>query len=365
MTAPVTQDPSREPETSRRRAPGILLASARRVVPLGLRQSVIAVVIGIAICFVIMLFVASEPLVAFQAFVLGTFRNPYSIGSMLAIATILATAAFASTVGFRAGAFNIGTEGQLVLGGLTAAVVAQHVPGGILAQIAALAAASVAGALWILIPTILRVRWKTNEILTTLMANYIAVDLALFLVNNYFRDPTSGAVETPPLDKSVWLLQILPPSQANVGLVLVILLAVGLWIWFDRTRSGKRGEVSGLQPAFAEYLGIRSVSYLRNSMLLSGALAGFAGGLAILGISHAYIDGFSPQYGFLGITVALIGRLRPLGILVAAALYASLITGATAMQSVSDVPFSLVFVLQGILILLITSQRIGSKGGAA
>ena len=85
----------------------------------------------------------------------------------------------------------------------------------------------------------------------------------------------------------------------------------------------------------------------------------------ILGISHAYIDGFSPQYGFLGITVALIGRLRPLGILFAAALYASLITGATAMQSVSDVPFSLVFVLQGILILLITSQRIGGKGGAS
>jgi simple sugar transport system permease protein len=366
MSTPVHDPQLQTPETSKRRAPGFVFATARRVVPLGLRQSIIAVLIGIAICFVIMLLVASEPLVAFQAFVLGTFRNPYSFGSMLAIATILATAAFASTVGFRAGAFNIGTEGQLVLGGLTAAVVAQSVPGGgILAQVAALLAAAVAGALWILIPTILRVRWRTNEILTTLMANYIAIDLALFLVNNFFRDPTSGAVETPPLDHSVWLTQILPPSQANVGLVLVILLAVALWIWFDRTRSGKRGEVSGLQPAFAEYLGIRSVTYLRNSMLLSGALAGFAGGLAILGISHAYIDGFSPQYGFLGITVALIGRLRPLGILFAAALYASLITGATAMQSVSDVPFSLVFVLQGILILLITSQRIGGKGGAS
>lgn len=356
MTAPADQE-----QGESRRAPFPLLASARRIVPLGLRQSLIAVAIGVAVCFVIMLAVAEEPLVAFQAFTLGTFRNPYSIGSMIAIATILAAAAFASTVAFRAGAFNIGTEGQLILGGLTAALVAPLAPGGFVAQAAALGAAAVVGALWILIPTVLRVRWRTNEILTTLMANYIAIDIALFLVNNFFRDRTSGAVETAPLDPSLWLVRVLPPSQANVGLVLVIVLAVGLWLWFDRTRSGKSSEVSGLQPAFAEYLGIPAGGRLALSMLLSGAIAGFAGGLAILGISHAYIDGFSPQYGFLGITVALIGRLRPLGILVAAALYASLITGATAMQSVSNVPFSLVFVLQGILILLITSQRIGGK----
>jgi len=361
MTVPVEQE-----QAERRRVPSVLLAAARRVVPLGLWQSILAVVLGIVVCFVIMLVVTPEPLVALQAFVLGTFRNTYSFGSMLAIATILATAAFASTVAFRAGAFNIGTEGQLVLGGLAAAVIAPIVPGGgMLAQVAALAASAVVGALWILVPTVLRVRWRTNEILTTLMANYLAVDVALLLVRNFFRDRDSGALETPALDRSLWLWQVLPPSQANIGIVLVLLLAGGLWLWFARTRAGMRSEVSGLQPAFAEYLGIRPVRQLRTSMLLSGAIAGFAGGLAILGISHSYIDGFSPQYGFLGITVALIGRLRPVGILVAAMLYASLITGATAMQSVSDVPFSLVFVLQGILILLITSQRIGSRGGAS
>lgn len=361
MTAPTPA-----PAPVQRRSLAGVISTPLRVIPLGLSQSVIAVLIGVAISFVIILLVADDPFAAFGAFIFGTFRNSYSLGSMIAIATILATAAFASTVAFRAGAFNIGTEGQLVLGGLTAAVVAPAVPGGgFLAQTIALLAAAAAGALWIAVPTVLRVRWRTNEILTTLMANYIAIDLALFLVNNYFRDPNSGAVETPPLDRSLWLWQLLPPSQANIGVVLVICIAVVLWIWFDRTRAGRRAEVSGIQPAFAEYLGIRSSSYIGGSMLLSGALAGLAGGLAILGISHSYINGFSPQYGFLGITVALIGRLRPLGILIAAALYASLITGATAMQSVSDVPFALVFVLQGVLILLITSQRIGTRGGAS
>lgn len=355
---------SPEPIPATKRLAGVL-ATPLRVVPLGIRQSVLAVLIGIALCFIIILATADQPFVAFGAFIFGTFRNPYSVGTMIAIATILVTAALASTVAFRAGAFNIGTEGQLVLGGLAAAVTAPLVgTGGIVAQLVALLAASAAGALWIAIPTLLRVKWRTNEILTTLMANYVAADVALFLVNNYFRDPSSGAVETPPLDRSLWLWAILPPSQANIGVVIALVLVAAVWIWSERTRSGMRAAVSGIQPAFAEYLGFRSARYLGGSMLASGALAGLAGGLAVLGVTHSYIEGFSPQYGFLGITVAMIGRLRPLGIVVAGALYASLITGATAMQSVSDVPFSLVFVLQGVLILLITSQRIGGKASS-
>jgi simple sugar transport system permease protein len=343
----------------------VLVARARRVIPLGLAQSVLAVVIGLVICLLIMAAVTPDPWAAFQAFLLGTFRNAYSFGSMIAIATVLAMTGFASTVGFRAGAFNIGTEGQLVLGGLTAAVVAQSMPGpGWLVQIVALVAAAVTGMVWIAIPTALRIWFRTNEILTTLMANYVAADAALFLVNQYFRDRSSGAVETPPLRESTWLLEILKPSSANIGVLIAIAAAVGLAVLFGRTRAGRRAEAAGLQPAFADYLGIRSVRYLRNSMLASGGLAGLAGGMAILGISHAYIDGFSPQYGFLGITVALIGRLRPGGILVAAVLYACLITGATAMQAISNVPYSLVFVLQGILILLITSRRLEGRSAA-
>lgn len=346
----------------RGRTPSATVKRAWRIVPLGLRQSVLAILLGIAVCFVIVLAVADAPIAAFQAFLFGTFANTYSIGSMIAIATVLAVAALASTTAFRAGAFNIGTEGQLVLGGLTAAVVAPAVPGGgAIAVVGALLASAVAGALWIAVPTLLRVRYRTNEILTTLMFNYIAANVALFLVNSFFRDRTSGAVETPALDPSLWLARLLPPSPANAGVVIALLLGIGLAVWFGRTRAGMRSEASGLQPGFAEYLGVHAARNLAVSMLTSGALAGAAGGLAILGISHSYITGFSPQYGFLGITVALIGRLQPIGVFAAALLYSTLITGATAMQSASDVPYSLVFVLQGIVILLITSQRIGGR----
>ncbi|HEY0248273.1 MAG TPA: ABC transporter permease [Gryllotalpicola sp.] len=357
---------SAEREAPRRRSvPLIVVDGVRRIVPMGLWQSALAVIAGLIICFFIILAVGGTPLVAFKAFTLGTFQNAYSFGSMIAIATVLAVTGFSSTVAFRAGAFNIGSEGQLVMAGLVTAVVAQHLPGpGGVVQIVALLAAAATGMLWIAVPTYLRVRFRINEILTTLMMNYIAADLSLFLVNSYFRDKTSGAVETPPLAPSRWLAGFLAPSAANIGAFVALAIGLVLWFVFTKTRVGMRMEVAGLQPAFADYLGIRSVRYLWNSMLGSGGLAGLAGGLAILGISHEYIDGFSPQYGFLGITVALIGRLRPLGVLVAAALYACLITGATAMQAVSNVPYSLVFILQGILILLITSQGL-FRGRAA
>ena len=333
-----------------------------RVVPLGLIQSVSAILIGLAICLAIIALITGDPLNAFSSFIFGTFSTRYAFGSMIAIATVLVLTALSATVGFRAGAFNIGGEGQLILGGLTAAVVAQDVGvGGPLGQAIALAAATLTGVIWIAVPAWLRVRYRTNEILTTLMFNYIAVNLALFLVNSYFRDPTSGAVETPPLDPSLWLARILQPSAANAGAFIAIAVAIALWVVFRWTRFGKRMEAAGLQPAFAEYLGISSGRYLFISLLGSGALSGLAGGIAILGITHAYISNFSPQYGFLGITVALIGRLKPLATLLAALLYASLMTGATVMQASSNVPFELVFILQGILILLITSQRIGSK----
>ncbi|MGZ9810185.1 ABC transporter permease [Pseudoroseicyclus sp. H15] len=331
-----------------------------RLIPRGLLLSIAAVVVGVACCAVLIFALADEPVIAVTSFVFGTFSNTYNFGTMIAIATVLSLTAFAATSAFRAGAFNIGVEGQLVLGGLAAAVVAPASGvGGIGGQAIALGAAALAGGLWIAIPAFLRVRFRTNEILTTLMFNYIAAELALFLVNAYFRDPTSGAVETPRLERDLWLTRILPPSAANVAIFLVILLAIAMWLFFDRTRTGKRMEVVGLQPAFAEYLGIRSERVLFWAMVASGALAGLGGGVAILGISHSYISGFSPEYGFLGLTVALIGRLKPIGILAAAVLYGTLVTGATVMQATSDVPYALVFILQAVLILLITSKRFG------
>jgi general nucleoside transport system permease protein len=277
---------------------------------------------------------------------------------MIAIATVLGMTALGSALGFRAGVFNLGPEGQLLVGGLAAALFAINAPGpGWLVAALALASSAIAGALWIAIPALLRVRLRCNELLTTLMMNYVAASFTLFLVNSYFRNPEAGSIETLPIAPDRWLFRWLAPSNANVGILILLALSAAIWFWLSRTKSGMRMEAMGLQPAFGQYLGIRSDFYLIGAMLGSGALSGLAGGIAILGISHVFQDGFSPQYGFLGLTVALIGRLHPLGIVAASILYATLIAGATAMQIRADVPFALVYILQAILILLVTSQR--------
>ncbi|MFF4776410.1 ABC transporter permease [Microtetraspora fusca] len=336
--------------------------SALRPSP-GLRQSLIAIALGLLASLIIIAVIADEPMAAFRAFALGSFEDVYSFGTMLSIATILAITGLSSAIGFKAGAFNIGGEGQLYAGGLTAAVVALYMPGpGPVVMVTALVAAAVVGAAWIAIPALLRVYFGVTEIVTTLMSTYIAIDVTTYLVKAYFKDPQSGALETPPIPQETWLPGILSPSNANYGLFLAVLLAGAMALFLARTRLGLRLRLVGLQPSFAENVGIASDRTLLGGMLTSGALAGLAGGVAILGLTHNFIDSFSPQFGFLGITVALIGRLSPFGVLAAAVLYGSLMTGATSMQSVSDVPFALVFILQGLLILLITSQGIRRRG---
>ena len=323
-------------------------------------RSVAAVAAGLAVCLVIILIVSDEPADAFLALTLGSFRDPFSFGSMLSIATILVVTGLAAAVAFRAGAFNIGGEGQLYLGAVAAAIVALSLPvPGPLVIVIAIVAGALAGAAWVAIPALLRAFLGVNEIVTTLMANYIAILTTLLILNLGLRDVTSGAPESSPLPLSAYLPTMLEPSKANWGLFVAIAAVVVTWVVLRYTRAGFRLRLVGLSPLFADTVGVSPQRVLATSLLVSGAIAGLAGALVTLGIEHRFIQGFSPGYGFLGITVALIGRLDPFGVLAAGVLYGMLLNGATKMQSASDVPFALVFLLQGVIILLITAQRLG------
>lgn len=329
----------------------------------GIVQPALAVVAALIFSFVIIAAIADDPLEAFRAFTLGSFSDLYSFGTMLSLATILTVTGLSSMVAFKAGAFNIGGEGQVYVGGLTSALVALHSPApGPVTMVAALVAGALAGALWILVPAVLRVYFGVTEIVTTLMSTYIATAVTAWLVTEFFKNPTSGARETDVLPADTWLPRLFDQSHANLGLVLAVLLVAVFAVYYSATRGGVRTKVVGLQPSVAEALGLPQRRILLTSLLTSGALAGLGGALAIMGITHAFMDGFSPQFGFLGITVALIGRLSPVGVLLAALLYGSLMNGATSMQSVSDVPFALVFLLQGVLILLVTARRLQRTG---
>ncbi|MBX3598943.1 MAG: ABC transporter permease [Rhizobiaceae bacterium] len=322
------------------------------------RPSLLAITISLTISFVIVVAVSEQPVVAFRTFLGGAFENVYSFGSMLSIATILILSGLAATVGFRAGAFNAGGEGQIYVGALMAVVVAQAAPlPPPLAITAALMAGMVAGAIWILVPALMRVYLGIAEIVTTLMASYIAPLLTIYLLmNGGLRNPNAGVPETVRLVPELRLPRILSPSSANWGLFIALALVVAYWIVLERTRLGMRMKLVGQQPSFAETMGIDNKRVLLVSFFASGALAGLAGAIVSVGMDHRFIQSFSPGYGFLGITVALIGRLSPLGVILAALLYGALVVGAGKMQTASDVPFALLFVLQGVLVFLMTGN---------
>lgn len=339
-------------------------AWAGRAAASGPGRSLAAIGFGLVLSFLIMVVITPNPGTAFGEFVFGSFRDAYSFGTMLSVATILTVTGYAVATAFKSGAFNIGAEGQVYCGGLTAAVVSHELSGlGAGSIPISLAAAAAAGLAFMAIPALLRVYLGVDEVVTTMMSSYIAMDVTRYLVKSRFKAPDSGALETRRLPRETWLPRLLDESNLNAGLFIALAVGAAFWLVFTKTRLGLRLRIVGLQPAFAENVGISPEKLLLGGLAASGALAGLAGGMAVIGISHNFIDSFSPQYGFLGITVALIGRLHPAGIVAAAVLYGTMITGATSMQTVSAVPFSLVYVLQGILILLITARGLRRKGG--
>lgn len=320
-------------------------------------RQVSAVILSFIVAIIAIALISKQPMTAFTSFVFSSFTNIYNLGNMLSIATILMVTGLASMIGFKAGAFNMGGEGQLYLGSMTAAVIAIYSPlPPIVTIILSLAGGALVGALWVLIPAMLKVSLGINEIVTTLMSSNIAIYLTAYLVNGVLRNPDSGAPETVRLDRSLRLPQLIQGTKINTGIIIALILIVIIYIYFYRTKGGLKVRMVGMNPLFSQTVGINDRRVLFSSMLASGALAGLAGALVTMGIEYRFISGFSPGYGMLGITVALIGGLHPVGVLVSAVFYGTLMNGATTMQMNTDVPFALVSLIQGIVVMLVTSQ---------
>ncbi|MDI3341453.1 MAG: ABC transporter permease [Sphaerobacter sp.] len=323
-----------------------------------LLQPVLAILTALAVGVVIIMAIGKDPVSAYQSFLVASFTSRVRFGNMLATATPLILTGLAVAVSFQAGVFNIGAEGQLYLGAFWAAVTAVHLASlpAPLVILLSLAVGVLAGALWGFLPGWLRAFLHVNEVVSTIMLNYVAMLLTEYLVNHPFKDPTAGAPMTRMIPPREWLGSLLPPSSAHWGLVVAIGTVVVVAFLLGRTVWGQYLRFVGQNPHFAEYEGIPVRRVLVGAMTLSGAIAGLAGAVQVLGINHRFIQGFSPDFGFTGVTVALLGRINPWGAAVAGVFYAVLINGASIMQQNTSVPYSLVSILQGILVLFMTAE---------
>ncbi|HLR13089.1 MAG TPA: ABC transporter permease [Burkholderiaceae bacterium] len=257
---------------------------------------------------------------------------------------------------FRANIFNIGAEGQLILGAITASAVVLYVDdgnhgGGAAIITLALVAGVLGGMLWAGIVAMLRSRWHTNEILVSLMLVYVAELLLSWLVHGPMRDPDSfGFPESRLFADGFLLPAVLPGMRLHMGILLAGLASLAGWAYLSRSFAGYKLKVSGLAPLAASYAGFSSKRTLWTVLLVSGGLAGLAGAAEAMGPIGQLTPSISPGYGFAAIIVAFVGRLHPLGVVFSSFIMALFYIGGELSQSRLGMPSAITGVFQGVLL---------------
>lgn len=305
---------------------------------------------------------------ALRALWSGAFGSWYAITSATLVRAVpLILIGLGLALAFRAGAFNIGAEGQFYAGAIAATWIGLHVgplPSP-LAAAAVLSGAVLAGALWVAIPVLLRVRYGVVEVISTLLLNFVAEALTSLLVLGPLQESQHIYPQSDPVAEAA-RLPLLPGTRLHAGLVLAVAGALLLQWIFARTLWGFRLRAVGLGPRAAEIAGrIDSRWMIALALALSGAIAGLAGGVEVTGVSYALFQNLSPGYGFTAIAVALLGRLHPLGVVLAGLLFGALEAGAGAMQREAGVPAVAVYVVEAVVILAVLLAESARRHGAA
>jgi simple sugar transport system permease protein len=328
-----------------------LRALAGALLPLMLALLVAAVLLALA---------GHNPLEVYRLLTVESFGGSRRIAATLSSTTPLILTGLATAVAFRAGAFNVGVEGCIFVGGLAAAYVGFSFPAlpGILLIPFALLISVLVGGLWMLIPGVLKARLDVDEVVTTLMLNFVAIGLTAYLVNGPLLAPGSANSATPMVAAAARLPRLIPPSTLNMGFIIAVLLLALYWLWGNRTALGFETRLAGLNARFATAQGIDVPMLIIKMMVLSGAIGGLAGGIHALGTVGRFVSGFSPGYGFTGIAVALLGRGTAPGMFLAALLFGALATSGATIQLFSNVPIEIVEILQG-LVMIFAVARFG------
>ena len=335
------------------------------------QQPVVAIVVALTCAGVLLAATGTSPLLALSSLVDGAFGSSRRTGETLTSFVPLALTGLSVAVAFKAGLFNIGAEGQLLMGALAAAVAGPRLGDlpAVLAVPIILILGTAAGALWGLIPGYLKAVRDANEVITTLMLSYIAYFITEYLITGPFKtqgvlpatDLLPESVRLPRLTELTAGAAVPDFGRLHLGVVVAVLALAGIAFVAQRTTFGLRSRLVGRSVPAARYSGLDTRKTIIQSMSLAGALAGLAGAVQVLGVSYRLSSSFSPGFGFTGIAIALLGNLAAVGVLIAALLFAVLQTGGQVMQRTSGTPSSIVTIIQGLVILFVATRLSGMK----
>lgn len=321
----------------------------------------LAVALTLLSGFILFLAMGFDPVKALHAFFIAPLTSVRGLGELVVKATPLVLCAVGLAIGFRANVWNIGAEGQLTLGAITGGglALAFYGEGGWWLLPLMVIGGAAGGAVWAAVPAFLRLRFNASEILTSLMLNYVALLLLNYLVHGPYRDPDGFAFPESRLFEADAVLPILwTGTRVHLGALFALLAVAGGWLLIARTFIGFQIKVIGLTPAAAGYAGFDQKRIVWLALLLSGALAGIAGMGEVAGPIGQVTASISPGYGYTAIIVAFLGRLHPVGILLAALLMALSFIGGEAAQIAMGLPKAITGVFQGMLLFFLLASDV-------
>jgi simple sugar transport system permease protein len=306
-----------------------------------------------------------DPGAALGALIRGAAGTPDAFLSITLVRAVpLLLTGLGVAVAFRAGVWNIGAEGQLYAGALAAvwvALAAEGMPAWVLLPAVVLASAA-GGAAWAWIPAFLKLRRGVGEVITTLLLNFVAMHLTGWMVNGPLQESRGVFSQTDEIAAAARLPLLVPGSRLHWGFALAVLLAVAIWMVLRWTAFGFRVRALGASPDAAVAAGRVDAGRLTYGVfLLSGALAGLAGGVQVSGVTYVLYEGLSPGHGYTAIAVALLAGLHPLGVLASGTFFGALEAGAGAMQRLAGIPSAWVRGVEALVILSVVAVELGLR----
>ncbi len=322
--------------------------------------SILSILSGLGVGALFLALTGKNPFSTYYWMFYGAWGSPKFIAEMLTRSTPLVLTGLSLAMGFKAGVFNIGAEGQLLFGGIVAAIVGAYLKLPVVIHpIVALSLGALSGAVLGFVPGWLKVKKGLNEVVVTILMNYLMIYFTNYLVRGPFK--YGYLPRTKPILDSAKLPVIFPGTRLHFGFLVAILLALFFQYILSKTVWGYNLKATGYNPNASEYGGVKVPRMIIGAMMISGALAGLAGSVEILGLHHRFYGQFSPGYGFDGIMVALIGRNEPVGVILSAILLATLRTGSGLVQLKAGVSKEIVWVIQALIILFVAVSYVYEK----
>lgn len=325
-----------------------------------LASSLISLLLSFVIGGLLIWAIGTNPFQAYYLIGVGAVGTMKNLANTLASSIPLIFAGLAVAVSSKAGLLNLGVEGQLYMGAMAATLCGLYLPATnrFILLIAIMIASMLGGMLWALIPGVLKAKFGTHEVIVAIMLNYVAELFTTYLIIVPFREHGSTVNQTAEIPKAARLSKLFPRTQLTTAFILAVIVAIIVWFLLRRTTLGFKISAVGGNRDAARAGGINPTTYVIIAMLISGAIASFAGTTEVVGKYFRFRENFSPGFGFTGLAVAVLARNNPFGVIATSILFGGLSTGCLYMSRITGISGHMSNVIQSIIILLVSAPRL-------